>query len=69
MNTWKIQKWGDDMMRCYIEKRDGTQNLPGDRFEENGDYFFVYQGDKLIGAFDKSIVDSIVLTEKQEVRK
>ena len=57
------------MTRCYIEKRDGTQNLPADRFEENGDYFFVYQGEKLIGAFDKGVVTSIVLTEKQEGRK
>ena len=57
------------MTRCYIEKRDGTQNIPADRFEESGDYFFVYQGGKLVGAFDKGIVMSIVLTEKQEGRK
>ena len=56
------------MTRCYIEKRDGTQNLPGDSFEEKDGYFYVYRGERLIGAFDKSIVDSIVLTEKQEAR-
>lgn len=52
-------------MRCFVEKRDGTQNLPGDRFEEGETFFYVYRGDKLIGVFDKSVVDSIVLTEKQ----
>lgn len=56
-------------MRCFVEKRDGTQNLLGDRFEEGETFFYVYQGDKLIGAFDKSIVDSIVLTEKQGDKK
>lgn len=57
------------MTRCYIEKRDGTQNLPATHFEENGDFFYVYDGKKLVGAFDKGIIDSIVLTEKQEAQK
>jgi hypothetical protein len=57
------------MTRCYIEKRDGYQNIPADRIEESGDYFIVMRGEKVVGVFDKGVVMSIVLTEKREEKR
>lgn len=40
-----------------------TANLEADRIEENGDFFFVYNGPEIVGVFDMGIVQCIYKTK------
>ena len=40
-------------------------NLEADRIEENGDFFFVYNGSELVGVFDMGVVQSIYRTKSK----
>ena len=42
---------------------DVTANLEADRIEENGDFFFVYNGPEIVGIFDMGIVQCIYKTK------
>lgn len=42
-----------------------TANLEGDRIEENGDFFFIYNGSEIVGVFDMGIVQCIYKTKSK----
>lgn len=40
-----------------------TANIEADRIEENGDFFFVYNGPKIVGVFYMDIIQCIYKTK------
>ena len=53
------------MFRVIVKTTEFTANLEADRIEENGDFFFVYNGSELVGVFDMGIVQCIYRTKSK----
>lgn len=53
------------MHRVIAKTTEFTANLEADRIEENGDFFFVYNGSELVGVFDMGIVQCIYRTKSK----
>jgi hypothetical protein len=55
------------MCRVLIKTTENvTANLEADRIEENGDFFFVYNGPEIVGVFDMGIVQFIYKTKSKD---
>ena len=53
------------MYRVIVKTTEFTANLEADRIEENGDFFFVYNGSEIVGVFDMGVVKCIYRTKSK----
>ena len=52
------------MFRVIVKTTDdSTANLEADRIDENGDFFFIYNGSEIVGVFDMGITQCIYKTK------